>query len=159
MNHETLSKYRNEIIEKTINIEWLINAIISQHYFKKVVKPFLLEVLYDENFAFSLKRNILEKIVPLFDKNKMQDLRRLMTIRNYFAHCNQEFLQITEFVDSERKGNVPDPRNPARGIDFEELYFEFTRKNDGLTKYLAEKFIEKGGFFLDRNNNKVQFNS
>jgi len=52
--------YRAEVIEKFINIETLINAIICQHYFHKLIMPFYLEVLYDEKFNFYLRRNILE---------------------------------------------------------------------------------------------------
>jgi len=68
MNDNNISKYRSEVIERAINIEWIMSAIICQHYFKKVIMPFLLEVLYDEYFSFALKRRILEKIVKDFDK-------------------------------------------------------------------------------------------
>ena len=63
MDNNNISKYRSEVIEKAINIEWIMSAIICQHYFKKTILPFLLEVLYDEYFSFALKRRILEKIV------------------------------------------------------------------------------------------------
>ena len=55
IDKETLSKYRAEVIIEFINIKKIINVIISQHYFKKVVLPFYLEVLYDEYFTFALK--------------------------------------------------------------------------------------------------------
>jgi len=32
----TVSEMRSYVIENFINIEWLINAIITQHYFKEV---------------------------------------------------------------------------------------------------------------------------
>ena len=51
--------------ERFINIETMINAIISQHYFKKVPLNFYLEVLYDEYFSFALRRRILENDNPL----------------------------------------------------------------------------------------------
>ncbi len=60
MDKDKLSKYRADVIERFINVEWIINAIICQHYFKRVSMPFLLEVLYDEYFSFALKRRILE---------------------------------------------------------------------------------------------------
>ena len=56
-----ISKYRSEVIERFINIEWIINAIICQHYFKRVLKPFLLEVLYDEYFSFVLNGEYLKR--------------------------------------------------------------------------------------------------
>jgi len=123
----------------------IVNAIISQHYFKKVLKPFLLEVLYDEYFSFGLKRRILLKIIPDLDNKKIEDLNRLNTIRNYFAHCNQEFFGISEKPKAGTKGIIPDPRNIEKGIDFERLYNEFIKKEYGVTKYLAEIFTNLGG--------------
>ena len=74
IDKDVLSKYRAEVIERFINMEWLINAIICQHYFKRVLMPFLLEVLYDEYFSFALKRRILEKIINNIDGQKVQEL-------------------------------------------------------------------------------------
>ena len=59
MDNQTLSQMRSEVIEKFINLEMIINAIISQHYFRKVYMPFFFEVLYDEYCSFGLKRRIL----------------------------------------------------------------------------------------------------
>jgi hypothetical protein len=36
MTKEQISLCRSEVIEKFINIEWLLNCIISQHYFSLV---------------------------------------------------------------------------------------------------------------------------
>jgi hypothetical protein len=130
MEKEKLSKYRSEVIERFINVEWLMNAIISQHYFKRVLMPFLLEVLYDEYFSFSLKRRILEKIIKDADNQKVQDLNRLNTIRNYFAHCNQEIFEISD--TKKEKGKVIDPRNIRKEIDFEGLYSEFIKIAGGV---------------------------
>jgi hypothetical protein len=44
MDKEILSKLRGEVIERSINIEVIMSAIISQHYIGKVTKNFLLEV-------------------------------------------------------------------------------------------------------------------
>ena len=142
---EALSKYRSEVIEKFINAEMIINAIISQHYFKKVLKPFLLEVLYDEYFSFGLKRRIIEKIIPDIDTKKIHDLNRLNTIRNYFAHSNQEFFEGSEKPKPGIKGIIPDPRDIEKGIDFEKLYKEFIEKESEVTKYLAKIFTDIGG--------------
>ena len=82
---------RAEVIEKFINVETIINAIISQHYLKRLVMPFLLEVLYDEYFSFALRRRILEKIlnksVPDYDKKQIEYLnykRRTESIHFHF---------------------------------------------------------------------------
>ena len=61
LEKEILSKYRSETIEKFINMETFINATISQHYLKKLLQSFFLEVLYDKYFAFGLKCRILFK--------------------------------------------------------------------------------------------------
>ena len=142
MDKDELSKYRAEVIEKSINIEWIINAIISQHYFKQVRLPCLLEVLYDEYFSFALRRNILKKIIKDIDSQKIQDLNRLNTIRNYFAHCNQEIIKGT---DKKQKGKIIDPRHIEREINFESLYSEFIEKEKGVTEYLVKLFQDLGG--------------
>ncbi len=141
MDEEKISRYRSGVIEHFINCEMIINAIISQHYFGKVMKPFLLEVLYDEYFSFGLKRRILTKTIPNIDKERLADLNRLNTLRNYFAHCNQQFFQGSQ----KSVGFIPDPRKTEVGIDFEKLYTEFMEKEPKVIKYLTTILKEKGG--------------
>jgi len=143
MDKDTLSKYRAEVIEGLINIETIIDGIISQHYFKQVRINFFLEVLYDEYFGFALKRRILEKIIKNIDNQKVQDLNRLNTIRNYFAHYNQEIFEISD--KEKKRGKVVDPRNIEKGIDFEKLYTEFKKTEGGVEEYLAKLFHDLGG--------------
>jgi hypothetical protein len=143
MNERELSQKRGEIIEEAINVEWLMNTIIAQHYFKRIVKPFILEVLYDEYFSFGLKRRILEKVIDNPDSSKIQDLNRINTIRNYFAHCNQEIFVGSDPMQAE--GKILDPRRLDREIDFEKLYKEFKRLIPGVHKYLATVYSNKGG--------------
>ena len=145
MDDKDLSKYRAEVIEKAINLEWLMNAIISQRYFKLVNINFLFEVLYDEYFSFALRRRILEKIVKDFDKKKWNDLNRTNTIRNYFAHCNQQIFEGPDLPAKGVQGKVLDPRNLDREIDFENLHKEFMLKIGPLEKYLADILLEMGG--------------
>jgi hypothetical protein len=154
MNKATLSKYRAKVIERFINVEWIINVIISQHYFKRVALPFILEVLYDEYFSFALKRRILEKIIDNINNQKVQDLNRLNTIRNYFAHCDQEIIKVLDteirggkIIDKVR-GKTVDPRNIEREINFEELYAEFMRIVGGVEEYLVEIYKDLGGKFI-----------
>ena len=139
-----LSKWRAEVIERFINVEWLINAIICQHYLKKTFTNFLLEVLYDEYFSFALKRRILEKILSQIDnqnnKPKIDQLNRINIIRNYFAHCNQQFFEIGDDI-----GKVPDPRKTNRAINFETLYEEFMSIVGDVELWLSEIFKSIGG--------------
>jgi hypothetical protein len=145
MDKDKLSKYRSEVIERFINIETLVDAIICQHYFKKMLINFYLEVLYDEYFSFGLKRRILEKIVKNINSQKMQDLNRLNTIRNYFAHYNQEIIKV---ADETQEGKVIDPRSIEKGINFEELYAEFMSKAGGVEEYLVKLYQNLGGALL-----------
>lgn len=155
MDDEVISKYRSEVIERTINVEWIMNIIISQHYLKRVVKPFILEVLYDEYFNFALKRRILEKIVESFDSGKLQVLNRINTIRNYFAHCNQRLFEGTDIPTEEDEGKIVDPRRPDRAINFEKQYKEFMSIIDDLEKYLVTIYLEKGGELYTLSDSKV----
>jgi len=139
--------YRAKVIEKFINIETLINAIICQHYFHKLIMPFYLEVLYDENFNFSLRRNIFEKILRKLDKydnKKIQDLHKLNKIRNYFGHCNQEIFRLNK-NGSVKDSGVPDPKKIENYVDFNEIYKEFIELEPKMTVYLAKVFKEMGG--------------
>lgn len=145
LNDQSISKFRSEVIERTINIEWMLNGIISQHYFHKVVLPFVLEFLYDEYCSFALKRRVLEKIVPDIDKQKLQDLNRVNTIRNYFAHCNQVLIDGPDPTDPVATSKVVDPRRLDKGIDFERLHTEFIGIAGQVEEYLAAVYVAKGG--------------
>ena len=145
---EEIILQRGEIINKFINIEWIINAIISQWYISKVEKEFVLEVLYDEYFSFSLKRRIIEKIFSerapsnLRPKLKfmLDSLNRLNSIRNYFAHCTESMTLSN--IDGEY---IPDPKNHNKHLDFQELYNEFMAKEKEVNKYFYDLFISIGG--------------
>ena len=138
-----ISGYRSEVIEKFINIEWLMNVIISQYYFKKVVSTFVFYFLYDVNCTFALKRNVLQKIAPSF--SELEVLNRLNNIRNYFAHCNQEFFEGSEKPKAGEKGKVLDPKDTKNEINFESLYKEFMEKEGNITKALADLYVSLGG--------------
>ncbi len=144
------SKYRSEVIEKFIACEMMINAIISQHYFKKIHKDFYFIVLYDEYFNFGLRRRILEKLVKDLDKKMIQKLNRLNTIRNYFAHCDIKYIDDPENTTYENNGIILDPRNPENMlVDFESLYKEFIEKEEEVMPYLTKIFEKMGGKIMD----------
>jgi hypothetical protein len=145
MGENKISKYGSEVIEGFINIETIVNAIICQHYFKQVSKDFYFEVLYDEYFTFGLKRRILEKIIKDIDKQKIQDLNRLNTIRNYFAHCKQEIFVGPGIPDKKQKGKVIDPRNIEVEINFKQFYSEFVDKAESVEECLFKLYEDLGG--------------
>ena len=144
MDRDTLSKYRAEVIERFITVEWMINAIICQYYLKCVIKSFMLEVLYDEYFSFALRRRILEKILKKINKYEKQiidDLHRLNNIRNYFAHCGQEFIILTE---KQLKRKVIHPRDIEKELDFESLHGDFMKIVGGVEEYLVKLQYDLG---------------
>lgn len=132
MSEETLRSYRNEIIERCISLELLMSGIISYHYFGKISMSFLLEVLYDENCSFGFKRKIVEKIVPNLDRSRINNLNRIGSIRNYFAHYHPNIIH----PETGDKVAV-DTRHLYRIIDFETLYKEFQRLYPPVSEYLT----------------------
>ena len=147
MDREALSKARAEVIEKSINLEWIINAIISQHYFKRVYLAFVLDFLYDEYCSFALKRRLIEKIVKDIDSNQIQNLNRLNTIRNIFAHCGQEIFEGSAIPSKDQIGKVPHPRKTNEALDFKGLHQEFLEKESKVVKYLFGIYENLGGLF------------
>ena len=150
MEADELIKARGEIIEKFINLETLINAIISQHYFKKVRQDFFFELLYNQSFNFGLRISILEKIVSDIDSSKIEKLRKLNAIRNYFAHCGPEVLP-SKTLDVDRAiGRIPHPSDFKKTIDFDALYREFNITEPEISRYLGEIFVQLKGTLMGK---------
>lgn len=147
MRDGELTKWRGEIVERFANVEYLINAIISQYYFKEVRLDFFHAVLYNEYFNFALRRSILERIIEQlgliheYRKEMQQGLINLNQKRNYFAHCA---LKLYERPDSGAYLGVVDPKDKNKPIGFKEVYDEFFSKVGGIEKFLA-KLAEKLG--------------
>jgi hypothetical protein len=139
------SLLRAEVIEKSINVEWLLHAIISQHYFGQVRINFVSELLYDEYCSFALKRRVVLKICPELKGSVENQLNRLNSIRNYFAHVGQPMI---EGPNSKGASRVPDPRDFANSVDFEGLHKEFNNIEGPLVKALVNAYQEKGGVFV-----------
>jgi hypothetical protein len=141
MDLELLGKQRCEIIEKSINIESLINLVIGHHYFKRHNQSFLEEMLADEAFSFGLRVNVLSKISPSF--NGLGRLHRVIRIRNRFAHCHPFFADIDS--SGKEKRVAIDPKNPRETLDFDVLYAEFNKLYPSVEKELVELLKAKGG--------------
>jgi hypothetical protein len=144
MSEEAGGTHRSDVIEHAVNVEWLMSALISQHYMKHVDTNLVLQVLYDEYFSFALKRRIVEKIVDMTPQ-QVQSLNRLNTIRNYFAHCSQQFAKAGAPDDL----FVPDPRQPDKEVDFDALYDEFMGLLPGVETFLLDAFKARGGVVRD----------
>jgi len=148
VDKQRLMKLRGLVIDQMINLETMISAIICQHYFNRVRKDFLLEMLYDEQFTFALKRRIFEKIINKtpsdLNEQSMRDIYRLNTIRNLFAHCGIEIISPPTPLSSDRRRRIPNPRAVDKELDFESLYAEFTRKGSAVSNYLQKLLIKSG---------------
>lgn len=140
---------RAEIIEKFINIESLMNSIITRRFFKYPPVEFLFDVLYDPCFTFALRRNIFLKVYPSFNDKKLEDLNRLNNIRNLFAHCGPEVVWVASPPSSHSPTVIPDPKKPREKVfDFESLHKEFLEKEGPMTVYLADIYKKLGGEFI-----------
>ena len=144
MDRRQLSEWRSEVIGSFIAIEQLLNCIISQHYFNAIDRAFFLEVLFDEYFGFQMRRRILEKILPQDQRDVLQPLNRMATIRNYFGHCGLEVIE-GGLPRPEETGAILDPRHPAKPIDFASLFTEFKTLEERVVRPLTEFFVSKGG--------------
>lgn len=140
-NQEELSKWRSEVIEGMISVEWYMNAVICQHYFNRVDRSFWLDVLYNEQFSFGLRRSIVERIAG----KDWQDLRRIGTIRNLFAHCDIELTDIRAGVPGQPR--TPDPRKPEKDVNFAELFKEFREMRGPVEQKLLNLYRKLGGTF------------
>jgi hypothetical protein len=143
MDGDELANARAEVITRAINVEGLLDAIISQQYLGKVSKGFLFEVLYDEYFSFGLKVKIFSKITS--DQGWFHKLNRLGTIRNYFAHRGKWTVDFGKGPDP----FVPDPKKPSEAIDFHKLLSEFEKLADELETVLFEHYRRAGGQLMD----------
>jgi hypothetical protein len=139
MDRKKLNSMRSEVIERSIEIELLMSGIICVHYFGRINMPFWFEVLYDENFSFAMKRRILEKIAPLTDRRTFDELNRIGTIRNYFAHRSLNFVDFKMM-----KLVAVDPKRLDRTIDFESLFQEFSKLHDRVHKHFEEILVAMG---------------
>jgi hypothetical protein len=140
-----ISQMRSEVIEKAINIEWMINSIICQKYFGYQRIDFISELLYDEYCQFALKRRVLLKICSELTKEFENNLNRLNTIRNYFAHVGPEVIDGPILQGPTR---VPDPRDFSKSVDFANLHKEFLELERAISTTLFETFKAKGGQFV-----------
>lgn len=138
MTSHPTAEERSTVIERAINIEYLMAGLICQHYFKKVLWPFFVEVLYDEHFNFGLKVDIVLKIRS-HTGDEEQDLRRVGRIRNRFAH-------LVAQVAHTRSGPMfaPDPRRPDQVVDFEAEFHEFQECAGRVETFLARALAAEG---------------
>jgi hypothetical protein len=103
------------------------------------MREFLFEVLHDEYFNFGLKVKIFAKITS--EKSLEHKINRLGKIRNYFAHRGRLIVEL----GSDGELFAPDPKDPAKSIDFDALYTEFGNLADALEPVLLDHYKHAGG--------------
>lgn len=136
---------RQEIIDKAINIEIIISALITAKYFpgELVNSDFLQEVLYDPLASAAFKVNIFEKCYSDVPKKTIESMRRLFNIRNIYAHCG---LSMSSKVDPDQSG-VMNPKKKNQPLDFEDLKSEFFNKEKNIVNVLFDLIKESGMIF------------
>jgi hypothetical protein len=138
---------RGDIIERAANIETMIGCVLSMVYFGRVRTTFTFDLLADEYCSFALKRRVLMKLVPRLKEVKdfEQNLNRLGTIRNYFAHVG---LLMSDRPEADAESRTPDPRNFEKSVDFRALHKEFLEKEKIVLDALIEEYKRLGGVFV-----------
>lgn len=142
ISHVQQSVDRQEIIEKSINVENILSILITHRFFpsEAVNSTFLQIVLYDPHANTAFKVSVYEKCYQDTPKQVLEALRRLFSIRNLFAHCG---LHLTSLVDPESSG-VMDPKNLNTPLAFSKLREEFLRKEKICLEHLLERMDTLG---------------
>jgi len=139
IKEETLSKNRAKVIETAIAIESMISTAIINHYFGEINLNFMLEVMFDEYFTSALKIRVLKKAFPhKVDNEKENKLRRIINIRNIFAHCNTRIYNGAKWVIINPKDYDKgfSKQKGYEGVDFDKLYEEFETLNREITEFI-----------------------
>ena len=130
-----IAQYRGVIIHDSISIDALIGAIIAVYFVKdNKNNEFNRKVIDDEYFSFGLKVRILEKLKIETYKEFFEDLRRMNTIRNTFAH---QVPTLDEgFFKKEKDGKEKDI------IYMSDLHKEFLDKIKRVDEQLHKIFMK-----------------
>jgi len=101
LKREEIKKIRGQIIENALEIEGILEIIIVSLFVKKGQFVLFSEFILD-NLTFSKKWEIIEQYIkPIgyelfgfkFDANLRQNIRKVIEIRNMFAHGEVDFLE------------------------------------------------------------------
>lgn len=101
LKREEIKKIRGNIIENALDIEEQLNLIVAYLFVKKGQFTFFNQFILD-NIGFSKKWEIIEQYTkPInyelfgfkFDDNLRRDIKRVIEIRNMFAHGSVDFIE------------------------------------------------------------------
>ncbi len=83
-----LIAHRGAVITQSIDVEAMVGSIIRLYFVKgEKHTEFTRKVMEESNFTFGLQINVLEKLDFGYSDSLIKDLKRIMQIRNIFAHC------------------------------------------------------------------------
>jgi hypothetical protein len=141
MKKKELFHERGLILDLFVSAETLISMIIAQHYFKDSVQTvkydFQFFILENPNFSWRLKRETLAHILRKdnLDATNLEDLDRINSIRNIFAH--------RQFVTNDS------PQTPESEIFFTNPKHPFDAKRNIFAENIKNEFYSLFGPVLD----------
>ena len=119
---ERLIAHRGAVITQSIDIEAMVGAIVRLYFVKEEKHTeFTRKVMEEGSFTFGLQINILEKLNLGYSKDLIKKLKRIMEIRNIFAHC------IPIGFDGKLAGYIRSKKD-FEEKELEEWYKEFLEK-------------------------------
>lgn len=136
---DDLTRRRGEVIERTINVETMVDAVITKHYCAVgglLNYDFMFEVLYHPYMNTGIKLDLLQKACLSVSDKTIRHLRALFGYRNHFAHRGAEVFSVEQAVTY-----CPDPdkpADPAHGINWDTLYAQFDSLCATCTKEMKQ---------------------
>ncbi len=97
MKHDLLITRRGQVLEQFIAVEHLIAGLISFHYLGRFDPSFTLNFLGDPSIGFAFKKNTVLLIFNDEIKPFINDLDKVNSIRNKFAH--QPLMRLDQTSD------------------------------------------------------------
>lgn len=137
---ERLVSLRGNIINASIQIETLLDAILTNHYIpSEIQSSFLTKFLSDEYCTAGLKIRVFEKIGLSKSEYKgfNEDLRRIFNIRNIAAHSIPMLSTDFAFIFSSKK------EKPENLDELNREFVEKYRKVKPILTNIVFKLIEE----------------
>jgi len=132
---ERLIAHRGAVITQSIDIEAMVGAIVRLYFVKEEKhSEFTRKVMEEGSFTFGLQINVLEKLDLGYSKDLIKNLKRIMKIRNIFAHC------IPIGFDGKLAGYIRSKKN-FEEKELEEWYKEFLDKVIAVSDELDSIFM------------------
>jgi hypothetical protein len=134
---ERIQELRGRIVNKAIDVEAMVNAILNLYFAKKEKQnEFMHKVLDDEYFSFGLKIKILRKINIRLERGLIEKIERIKNIRNEFAH------KILGVIPKEGPLSISFNISEENPKNIEELYQDFSKLIEEVIPELDRLFLK-----------------